>query len=94
MVVLNKLKHSKIILGFQMVSGWSFVDSLNNATKINRVANKLRLAHGVLIYAEIKIDIYQGMYKNRVKNDRILLEIFCSFILRTRKSKAGKLKIT
>ena len=53
MVVLNKLKHSKIILGFQMVSGWSFVDSLNNATKINRVANKLRLAHGVLIYAEI-----------------------------------------
>ena len=53
-----------------MVSGWSFVDSLNNVTKINRVANKLRLAHGVLIYAEIKIDVYQGMYKNKVKKDR------------------------
>ena len=52
-VVLNKLKPSKIILGFQIESGWSFVDSLNNATKINRVANKLRLAQGALMYAEI-----------------------------------------
>ena len=52
-VVLNKLKPSKIILGFQIESGWSLVDSLNNAAKINRVANKLRLAQGALMYAEI-----------------------------------------
>ena len=51
--VLNKLKPSKIILGFQIESGWSLVDSLNNAAKINRVANKLRLAQGALMYAEI-----------------------------------------
>ena len=51
-VVLNKLKPSKIILSFQMESGWS-LDSLNNATKINSVENKLRLAQGVLMYAEI-----------------------------------------
>ena len=52
-VVLNKLKLSKIILGFQIESGWTLVDSLNNATKINKVANKLRLAQGALMYAEI-----------------------------------------
>ena len=52
-VVLNKLKLSKMILGFQIESGWTLVDSLNNATKINKVANKLRLAQGALMYAEI-----------------------------------------
>ena len=57
-VVLNKLKPSKIILGFQIESGWSFVDSLNKATKINRVANKLRLAQGALMYAEIHKNWY------------------------------------
>ena len=55
-VVLNRLKLSKIILGFQMTiksSGRSFVDSLNRATKINKVVNRLMVAIGALIHAEI-----------------------------------------
>ena len=55
-VVLNRLKPSKIILGFQMTiksSGRSFVDSLNRATKINKVVNRLMVAIGALMHAEI-----------------------------------------
>ena len=55
MVVFNRLKHSKITLGFDMTiksSGRIFVDSLIRATKINRVVSRLMVAQGALMHAE------------------------------------------
>ena len=54
-IVFNRLKLSKIILGFHITinsSGSIFVDSLNRATKINRVVSRLMVAQGALMHAE------------------------------------------
>ena len=81
-VVLNRLKPSKITLGFQMTiksSGRSFVDSLNRATKINKVVNRLMVAIGALIHAEIfkivvkrlsYISYYQYIYLRHIPQSK------------------------